>query len=192
MITLTRGGMNNFPDGLSVANGKSLVNDAPPRRLLSWLEDPDSVTQRMRSVCGDRFRLTLLGQSKSKPMTSEARSLGLSARQYALIREVLLCCDDTPWIFARSVLPLAALKGRYRRITQLRDRPLGDLLFSSSDLRRGEAKISPLRTDRAIHALCADALGHDPGNAWLRRSLFALDESPLLINEVFLPQIGAE
>ena len=165
---------------------------SPPTALLPWLVDPGSLTERMRRFCGTDFRLTFLGQNYSRPLTSEARTLALPPRRYALIRQVLLCCRGTPWIFARSVLPFPALRGSNRRIARLGKRPLGDILFSSSDLRRGAINISPLPADSLMRKICARALSRDPVGAWLRESLFQIHNEPLLVSEVFLPETGTE
>lgn len=165
---------------------------SPPKAMLPWIEDPGSLTERMRTVCGAEFRLALLGQKHSRPLTSEARALALPPRRYALVREVLLCRRATPWIFARSVLPLPTLRGPNRRIAHLGKRPLGDILFASSDLYRGAIKISPLRADPPLYGICARALGREPAGSWLRRSLFQIHKEPLLVSEVFLPEIGTE
>jgi chorismate lyase len=36
----------------------------------------------------------------------------------ALIREVHLLCDDRPWVFARTIIPISTLRGRERRLAQ--------------------------------------------------------------------------
>lgn len=165
---------------------------SPPPALLPWIEDPGSLTERMRKVCGSDFRLELLRQQHARPLKSEVLALALPSRRYALVREVLLCRRGTPWIFARSVLPLPTLRGANRRIARLGVRPLGDVLFSSSDLYRGEIKISPLDVHPSLFGICANALGREPAGSWLRQSLFRINKEPLLVSEVFLPEINTE
>lgn len=162
--------------------------ERPPASLRPWLEDASSLTKRMRAACGDGFKLELLGQVRTRPLAGEARILNLPQRRFALVREVLLCCREDPWIFARSVVPMATLQGRHRRIAHLGVRPLGDFLFSSSGLKRGEIRVLPLHADPPMQAACTEALGTGPVGAWLRQSLFQLDRAPLLISEIFLPQ----
>jgi len=164
----------------------------PPAALLPWIEDPGSLTERMRAVCGDDFKLTLLGRRYYRPLTSEARLLALPPRRYAFIREALLGCGGVPWIFARSVLPLPALRGSNRRIAHLGERPLGDILFSDSNLYRGAVRISPLRTQCPLYRICERALGRDPAGSWLRQSLFQIHKELVLVSEVFLSETRTE
>ncbi|HSS65712.1 MAG TPA: chorismate lyase [Gammaproteobacteria bacterium] len=161
----------------------------PPEALRAWLEDPGSVTARMRVTCGAEFSLLLVAQHKARPLLAEARELKLPPRRFALIRQVLLCCADVPWIFARSVLPFSTLRGRKRRLAYLGSKPLGEVLFALPGLVRHEVSVVPLCADPAMQEALIDALGEDPDGAWLRRSVFLLDNDPLLINEVFLSNI---
>ena len=118
--------------------------------MRAWLEDPGSVTSRMRCVCSENFSLALVAQRKARPFRHEARILELPSRRLALIRQVLLCCADVPWIFARSVLPITTLKGRNRRMAHLGSKPLGEVLFTLPGLVRSEVQIAPLSTDPAM------------------------------------------
>ena len=143
----------------------------------------------MRRACGGEFSLSVVAQRMAPPYLPEARMLELSPRRFALIRQVLLRCDGVPWIFARSVLPSAMLKGRNRRLANLGEKPLGEVLFTLPRLVRRDVRIVPLSADSAMRETFVAALDQDPAGAWLRRSLFHLDNVPLLINEVFLPKI---
>ena len=166
------------------------LSGSPPKALLPWLFDTGSLTERMRSHCGVDFRLDFLGRRYARPLAPEVHTLELPPRRYALIRQVLLCCGQAPWVFARSVMPFPTLRGANRRIARLGKRPLGDVLFSNADLRRCAISISPLQRGSPMHDMCVRALARDPGRAWLRQSLFRIHTKPLLISEVFLSEIG--
>lgn len=115
--------------------------------------------------------------------------LRLASRRVALIRQVLLSCGEVPWIFARSVLPFSTLRGRSRRIAHLGSKPLGDVLFALPGLVRQAVNIRPLNDDPAMRGAFAELLHAEPAGAWLRRSLFILDNNSLLVSEVFLSDI---
>jgi chorismate--pyruvate lyase len=161
----------------------------PPAEIRAWLEDPGSVTSRMRGACGGKFSLALVAQRKARPFFTEARILQLPSRRYALVRQVLLCCADVPWIFARSVLPASTLRGRNRRLAHLGSKPLGEVLFALPGLVRHRVSVAPICADPAMQSALMGAVDADPAGAWLRRSVFLLNNKPLLVNEVFLPNI---
>lgn len=163
--------------------------ERPATAMRAWLEDPGSVTSRIRSACGGEFSLILVNQRKAQPFFTEARILGLAVRHTALIRQVLLCCTGVPWIFARSVLPVSILRGRNRRLANLGSKPLGEVLFALPGVVRKDVQILPLGSDPVMRRAFEEAVDADPAGAWLRRSLFLLDNDPLLVSEVFLSNI---
>lgn len=155
---------------------------APPQ-WRSWLFDQGSLTARLLAKSGGDFQLQVLAQRWALPTIDERRVLGLPQRQHARIREVLLRGRGTPWVYARSVLPLALLQGRYRFLARLDDRPLGALLFRDrAALRRGPFTVAMVPVPPA-------AVGGEPADvkAWQRRSVFLLGGEPLLVTEMFLP-----
>lgn len=152
-----------------------------------WLLDSGSLTARLRRKSQGQLSVTILRQQLLYPYLSEARLLGIPLKKLALVREVLLSGGDTPWVFARSVLPLTTLSGRLRRLRKLDNRPLGELLFREPGMRRGEIQVARVGCDNRYLPL-AFKHQHLIGNQrlWGRRSKFYLDDKPLLVSEVFL------
>jgi chorismate--pyruvate lyase len=160
-----------------------------PARLYPWLADTGSLTTRLLAACHGEFRVRVLGQGWGRALTSERRLLGLSRSGLALIREVELQCEEEAWVFARTVIPAASLKGPARRLTLLGDRPLGAVLFADPATQRGRTEVARFDTR---HALYQDAVGHrelSAASLWGRRTLFTFQGKPLLVNELFLPDL---
>ncbi len=163
---------------------------AAPAGLQVWLEDTASLTARLRRFCANELRVQVLREYWTRPSTDEARLLGLAPGCYARLREVLLMCGDTPWVYARTVIPLATLRGRQRSLLRLGSRPLGSVLFSRRQVRRSPLQIRRLREgDALLTAVRAHAAG-GPG-LWARRSALHFSGCGLLVTEVFLPQLVA-
>ena len=153
-----------------------------PTRWRPWLLDSGSLTERLLAASRGDLRVRVLNQHWARPRPDERRILALGAGRRALIREVLLIGCGEPWVYARSVLPPDLLRGRYRCLARLGERPLGGLLFRDPALRRSRIEV----TRRPVPTL--PGLEYRPtGRAWLRRSLFYLDGKPLLVAEMFLP-----
>lgn len=154
--------------------------------MTQWLFDSASLTWRLQQVCGERFRVRLLGQRWQRPMRNERRRLGMASREYGLVRQVRLLCGDLPVVFARTVMPAATLKGRRRRLAHLGNRPLGAALFSDKSMRRDGIEIARLTPE---HDMYTTALGCGQvrnRTLWGRRSVFFIDGRPLLVSEIFL------
>lgn len=147
----------------------------PPADLLTWLDEPGSLTRRLQRLAGGRLRVRVLAEGWGHPTREERHCLGLPAREMAWLREVSLGVGDITWVQARSVLPRSSLTGVGRRLTRLGDRSLGALLFRDPALRRGEITTARLP-------------GRD-GPLWARRSKLVLHGHPVLVAEAFLPAL---
>lgn len=157
-----------------------------PVELAPWLFDASSLTWRLQQACGEGFAVRLLGQRWQRPMLNEWRRLGMRQREYGLVRQVRLLCDDRPVVFARTVMPPDTLKGARRRLAHLGNRPLGATLFADKSMRRDGIEIARITPEHGVYA-AATARGRSPGDAiWGRRSVFFIEGRPLLVSEIFL------
>ncbi len=147
-----------------------------PTEWYSWLTDSGSLTQRLVKLSRGDFRVEVVRQGWMRPTRSEAKALNMRSRQFALVREVQLIGKGKPWVYARSIIPAQTLTGRQRQLRMLGNRSLGSLLFTDPSMRRGPLQISCLRLQ-------------NQSKVWARRSVFYLSDKPLLVCEVFLPEL---
>lgn len=166
-----------------------IVRGSVPVTVLDWLLDQASLTKRLQTACAGRFRVRVLSQGWARPMLNEARALRLDPRKYAMVRQVELLCDDTPWVYARTIIPRKTLSGRLRRLTHLQSQSLGAVLFASPTMRRGEVEIANILANSKLHDLIERRGGHLPSSVWARRSVFHVHNKPLLVSEIFLPDM---
>jgi chorismate--pyruvate lyase len=171
-------------------NRRRLIGAAIPVELSPWLFDSGSLTQRLIESCPGEFRVTLLSQGWGRPLLNEARRLGMRASQNALIRQVHLSCDGVPWVFARTVIPPRTLRGPQRRLAHLGNKSLGAVLFADKSMRRTELEIAAIAKGQQIYTLATQHMGAESRKIWGRRSVFSLHNHPLLVSEIFLPQLG--
>jgi len=161
-----------------------------PAGVQAWLRDQGSLTRRVMQACGERdFRVRLLHQGWLRPLYSEGRVLRLRRGGATLVREVELLCDTCPWVFARTVIPATSLKGSARRLARLGEKPLGAVLFSDRKVRRGITQFARLQPRHPLYAAASVHVETKPKELWGRRTLFYLSGRPILVNEIFLPQI---
>ncbi|MCW9024834.1 MAG: chorismate lyase [Gammaproteobacteria bacterium] len=160
-----------------------------PSSLLCWLYDSGSLTRRLQAACEGSFCVEVIDQSWQRPMLNEAVRLGISAERLALIRQVYLYCNNKPAVFARTVIPAQTLSGPQRHLASLGSRPLGAVLFANPNMSRDEMEVACIRNGQRIFTSATAKLERVPDVIWGRRSVFYLDRKPLLVNEVFLPDI---
>lgn len=162
----------------------------PPQQVRDWLEDEGSLTRRLRLRCGPEFHVVLQPLKNARPLASERKSLGMAPQALALVREVKLCCGDSSWVYARSLIPLQSLQGAGRRLRFLGNRPLGSLLFSDPKATRGPMEFARLLPGHCLYEKAVGQRQERPALLWGRRTLFFFAGKPLLVNEVFLNGIG--
>lgn len=161
-----------------------------PERWRCWLLDRSSLTQRLQRACDGQFSVEVISQQMETPMLSEALALGRPPQELALVRQVRLLCDDEPWVFARTVIPLPSLRKGLRQLALLGTRPLGAVLFSDPTMQRSEVEVTRLGRSKRLFSM---ALGNGTTGVpeiWGRRSVFTLRNQPLLVSEFFLPPLA--
>jgi len=141
----------------------------------------------LQGVCQGRFSVRVLSQGWMRPMLNEAHALGIDPRRFALIRQVELLCDNTPWVCARTVMPRSTLSGPLRKLAHLQSQSLGAILFASPSMERGEVEISNIASASKTHQVLARCGAKLPASLWGRRSVFRVYGKPLLVCEFFLP-----
>lgn len=146
----------------------------PERRVV---RHPGSLTRLLRGFIREHFGVEVLTERIRRPHVSEALALGIDPRQLCWIREVHLRGDGRPWVRARTVIPVNALKGPARVLKQLGNRPLGTALFGARPWRRTDFQCGVMTAER------------EGGRMLARRSRFHRRPCTLLVTECFLPQL---
>ncbi|WP_127020051.1 chorismate--pyruvate lyase family protein [Rheinheimera mangrovi] len=149
-----------------------------PAALESWLLCQGSLTALLKRHC-QNFRLELVAEHwQVLP--------DLLQRQWqqpqGLKRDVILWCDGTPCVYAQSWLPESTLE-QMEPLARLGSQPLGEYIFQHASLERGEIEVALLSAGLHLPVLGAQR------ELWARRSIFSVQQHPLLVQEVFLPGV---
>lgn len=187
------------------AAGRGRWHRLLPARLphRAWLAADGSLTQRLRDA-SSRFEVFRLAQRRGgacsdevdcvRPVAGGQPRRGAPRDRAVLSREVLLACDGVPVVYAHSVIDAAALRGRWRWLAGLGNRPLGEALFRDPQVRRGPLRFRQLRApDRRYLGAAAELSARGlpvPRTLWARRSVFGAGGRQLLVTEVFLPAVA--
>jgi len=159
-----------------------------PCGIYHWLFDSGSLTAKIINKCPGKFSVQLISQKRTTPTPDEIRFLGLRYRSHAMIRQVVLYCDDRPWVYARSIIPVTTLTGPLRRLAHLGNKPLGAVLFSDRSILRGQVEATSMDDRHENYKWTGMSSGY---LIWGRRSLFYKQSKKLLVSEFFLPDIPA-
>jgi chorismate--pyruvate lyase len=183
----------------------------PSQEMQGWLTDRVSLTVKLISR-SNRFRVQRLVQQRAVCLADEYAMVGLSRRRCVQEREVLLCCDGKPVVFAHTVVPLSANASDWPFFSSLGERSLGTTLFGDPLVKRGALQFArlPVRhpllerahiaVESAVSSTVEGAVnsatdGAISGQGWesplfARRCLFRRNKGALLVTEVFLPAIN--
>ena len=157
--------------------------------IKSWLFDTGSLTARLIDHCDGRFSVKVLSVKRAAPTPDEVFALDLKPGNQALIRQVLLYCDNYPVVYARTVIPLSSLRGALRGLVLLGNKPLGAVLFADKSMRRKPMEITLLAKEHK----CYEWTQYEGSeHIWGRRSVFSLKNKELLVSEFFLPSLFSQ
>lgn len=156
--------------------------------LAHWLHDHGSLTQRIQQRC-THFAVRKVHSGLARIALDEAALLGVASRRLAYSRDVFLYADNQPVVYAHSVCATRSLHGAWSAVAGLGNQPLGALLFAHPLVKRQPLHYKVLRHHHPLYHRASRILSTPPPILWARRSLFLLHGAPLLVTEVFLPEI---
>lgn len=168
---------------------QSLNRTVVSTTISDWLLATDSMTQRMRQTCRKGFAVQLLSQGWENPSRDEALRINTSTRERVIVREVKLSCDKQICMYARSLFPKQTLRGRGISIQALGTRPLIDFLNLDPTLKRSSYDITRLKPNDYYYEQACSHLKKLPAFLWARRSVFSFFNEPILLVEVFMPEV---
>lgn len=163
---------------------------APPHTdpWRGWLTYRGSLTWRITARAKD-FRVERLTQKLRFPNEDEYRALGRPTHKRALVREVILHAGGKPVVLAHSIAARRDLFGVWRPLRGLGTRPLAEMLFNDPLVARAPLEYVRIDFRHPLWKRAKRTLRRDLPALWARRSLFRKHGRPLMVTEVFLPEI---
>lgn len=181
--------MANYQAPLVWRKNHPFFKNNAPQKLQNWLTGPESLTQALTCTCTERFSVQVLQEGWQKPTINESRTLNLAPNTLAFVRQVHLLCGSQPWVYARTVIPQKTLKGELQKLTHLGTQPLGAILFSHQLIHRSDIELTKIKATHKTHGTAMTYSPQTRKAIWGRRSLFYVANKPLIVNEIFLPEI---
>ena len=158
-----------------------------PHDLLSWLAEPGLLTARVRALCGPAMGFRRLGRLREAGLSTSLRERLKLEDESCWLREVEFSSGGGRIVFAQTVLP-ASTVARFPWLRELGDTPLGEALRQVDDpLEREPLEYAQLTPGHPL----ADAarVGDSDAALWARRAVYRLGGLPILVQEVFLPEL---
>ncbi|UZR96894.1 chorismate--pyruvate lyase family protein [Chondrinema litorale] len=162
-----------------------------PYKELNWLTRPYILSKAIKNVSVS-FKVHLLSQGNGNLIPDDLLNSANNSSNNGFIRQVFLCGNDIPWVYARVAIPNETLINHSNFFNDLDTRPIGEtFLYNNPKVSRSLFQVKSFTRADEIYqlALCTDGKKIKPEKLWGRRSIFYLEESPFTITEVFLEEI---
>lgn len=156
-----------------------------PSLLRAWLSHTGSFIQRLAEHGVKNPTIDVLREDWLQPEIWECELLGLVSNDLAFIREVRIGNENQIWLYGRTVVPKAMLMNK-KELSNLENRSLGSVLFQDPDIKRDEFEYVFAEPSKLWQAFLPMKEQH---SSWVRRSLFHLHDSSLLLTEIFMPDL---
>lgn len=160
------------------------ITEQVPHALLPWLTCQTSLTEKLQQLTGQAVSVEVLCEDQCL-LQQDAKLLQQPAKAEGVCREIYLHSAGLRWIGARTLIPKSLW--HQQALAGLGNRPIGTLLFEQ-----------PVNSQRQIECCYLEAKHHhfDLLNKhelglWGRRSVFFIEQSPILIYEFFSERLYA-
>ena len=139
------------------------------KNILSWMKESDSITSRIKSFSD--FRLELLNDGPGEINIVED-DLIISNYEKNNIREVILHSNNKPFIYAKSIIPMETITFGLEILGNLRENPLGDILFSHPNIKKRYMLFAKFKSEHGLF--------------WGRKGIYTVNDYPFSVCEIFL------
>lgn len=138
--------------------------------ILSWLSESGPITNRIK--LSQKFELELLNDEIDEISKEEELFLN-SVSETFRVRRVILLGNNTPVVYAKSVIPSSTIENGLSSLGKIGNAPLGDILFTPGVFTK-------------LEMVCASFLSKEKNIYWGRKIKYSVNSEPISVMEVFL------
>jgi chorismate--pyruvate lyase len=138
--------------------------------ILSWLSESGPITNRIK--LSQEFELELLNDEIDEISKEEELFLN-SVSETFRVRRVILLGNNTPVVYAKSVIPSSTIENGLSSLGKIGNAPLGDILFTPGVFTK-------------LEMVCASFLSKEKNIYWGRKIKYSVNSEPISVMEIFL------
>lgn len=138
--------------------------------ILSWLSESGPITNRIK--LSQKFELELLNDEIDEISKEEELFLNSFSETFR-VRRVILLGNNTPVVYAKSVIPSSTIENGLSSLGKIGNAPLGDILFTPGVFTK-------------LEMVCASFLSKEKNVYWGRKIKYSVNSEPISVMEVFL------
>ena len=145
------------------------IDQKVSKEVRSWLIEEGPITQRIKLT--EEFKLEVICDEEKEVLQSELEFLNSKSMKNRL-REVLLYGNNTPRVYARSVIPNETIEYGLKKLGELGNKPLGDILFNKDIFKKEIMQYASFKINQDTF--------------WGRKARYTVNNYPFSVMEVFL------
>ena len=138
--------------------------------VLSWLSESGPITNRIK--LSQKFELELLNDEIDEISKEEELFLNSFSETFR-VRRIILLGNNTPVVYAKSVIPSSTIENGLSSLGKIGNAPLGDILFTPGVFTK-------------LEMVCASFLSKEKNVYWGRKIKYSVNSEPISVMEVFL------
>ncbi len=166
-----------------------ITTEIMPATQLRLLTHRGSLSAYLREVTAQKIAYQFLHADWSAAKTDECPLLHIKASEKVWLREIHWHYQGEMWVHGSTIIPSNTLPVTKEGLDTLGGQSIGDILFQDKNLVRSNFQIRILTSDHPDFINACQTLAEKPALLWARRSVFYFHKQPLLVNEVFFPDI---
>jgi len=148
---------------------EAIEHELTNAEIKSWLLEQGPITKRIKSM--KKFRLELIQDELSEVKEDEILFLTTDDESIR-VREVILYGNDTPMVFARTIIPNTTINKGLKELGEIGNKPLGDILFEKNIFSEEDIVFATFKDGKSIF--------------WGRKIKYSVKNQPFSVMEVFL------
>ncbi len=173
----------NTPQWLAPPEAQSMV----PPKTWALMSHPGSLTQKLRELSNGQMQFRLIDASWGAAYPDEAEKLGVPPSESLWIRNIEMRYQDKLWVYGRGLAPKATLLANNDSLQTAGS--IGDIIFKDPNLKRDAFEYCQLTEKNAYYQPIKSALNDTEEPIWARRSILYFHQKPILVVEIFLPEV---
>jgi len=136
----------------------------------SWLLEQGPITKRIKAQ--KNFKL-IVHQDKIDSISNDDYDFIESKSEDFKIRKVTLLGDDSPMVYAESIIPILTIEKGLSSLGSIGKAPLGDILFLENLFEKVKTEYASFLTDSG-------------SILWGRRAKYTVNSQPISVMEIFI------
>jgi len=155
--------------------------------LNPWVKDKGSLSKKIINIMP--FKIKELKARHIKVFNDEKIFFQRKNTGDLYIREALIFADNSPIVYARTVIPKKYLRGFWGRVKSLKNSPLSEIVFNKKYILRSHFVFKNLSNNDELRKRLDSYKIFERGSTIARKSVFNHKGQKALLTEVFLSDI---